>query len=338
MSNTGYLVNAQTRHTLFVQRYAGGVIRDLLPVFAKLRRDIAAVLATLPEGDFRIMQSQAVLAEIDGITRAAMAQAGSQLTTEMVAFGEYEAGYTSRLLGRAGTASFVTPPTEAIAAAVTREPARIIMGSVIRELTIPQLASVFSESAAQSIRTTIAAGYVEGKSSRAIAAEVSRLVDTRTRAQAEAMVRTATNHMASVARTETYRANSDIIEGERVVATLDARTTLECASNDGNVYPIGEGPMPPLHYNCRSTRVAVLKPEYRERGLDGDRPAEGGAVGERLTYDGWLRRQSDEFQNEAIGPERAAIFREGVPISRFTDDESRVLTLTELREREGLTL
>jgi hypothetical protein len=36
----------------------------------------------------------------------------------------------------------------------------------------------------------------------------------------------------------------------RFLATLDSKTTVQCAANDGKTFPVGEGPMPPLHANC----------------------------------------------------------------------------------------
>ena len=64
-----------------------------------------------------------------------------------------------------------------------------------------------------------------------------------------------------------------------------------------------------------------------------------GPVSSQRTYGGWLKDQPKAFQDEVLGPERAALFRSGeVSLDRFTDDAGRTLTLEQLRAREGITL
>jgi SPP1 gp7 family putative phage head morphogenesis protein len=43
----------------------------------------------------------------------------------------------------------------------------------------------------------------------------------------------------------------------RYVATLDSRTSSICAALDGREFEYGKGPMPPQHFNCRSTTVPI---------------------------------------------------------------------------------
>ncbi len=51
--------------------------------------------------------------------------------------------------------------------------------------------------------------------------------------------------------------NNLLLPRELYVAVLDNRTTAICRSLNGKVYPAGSGPYPPLHWNCRSTRVPL---------------------------------------------------------------------------------
>ena len=39
------------------------------------------------------------------------------------------------------------------------------------------------------------------------------------------------------------------------ISVLDGKTTQICISRAGNVYNVGEGPLPPAHINCRSKAV-----------------------------------------------------------------------------------
>jgi len=75
---------------------------------------------------------------------------------------------------------------------------------------------------------------------------------------ARSLTRTLTLGIANNARQEFYDANADVIRNEVYAAVLDGRTTLECASYDGTRWKHNEGPVPPLHRNCRSLRIAEV--------------------------------------------------------------------------------
>ena len=66
--------------------------------------------------------------------------------------------------------------------------------------------------------------------------------------QVRAMVRTAASHASATARMETFKQLG--VDRYQFVATLDSRTSIQCAANDGKTFPLGEGPMPPLHPNA----------------------------------------------------------------------------------------
>lgn len=199
-----------------------------------------------------------------------------------------------------------------------------------------------------------------------------------TRNNADSITRTAVNAIANAAKQEFYQENSDILDLEVFLATLDARTTLLCASNDNKQFPLGKGPIPPLHWRCRSLRLAIINGEvignrpareFTEKQMLGeyadkhglgkvtdrdqlpkghktayDTYARGrmreltGQVPAKLSYDEWLRRQSPEFQNEVLGPARAKMFREGMKLDKFVNREGDTLTLDQLRKADQAAL
>lgn len=161
-----------------------------------------------------------------------------------------------------------------------------------------------------------------------------------TRRDAENVVRTATTHVTNHAREETFKDNVDVIKGVRFVATLDSRTTPECASLDGQVFPVGEGPRPPIHHSCRSATVPVLK-SWKELGIDlkdlpeGTRASMNGQVPKSLTYFDWFKQQDAAFQREWLGPTRYGIWKKtGAPIEKFVNN-GKLLTLDKLAEKVG---
>ena len=116
------------------------------------------------------------------------------------------------------------------------------------------------------INDQINIGLVQGESSKQIARRVvgtARLkgsdgVTEITRRNAAAITRTAVIAISNQAKREFYTANSDVLKNEQYVATLDGRTTPICRSLDGKIFKLGEGPIPPLHFNCRSLRIPVI--------------------------------------------------------------------------------
>ena len=169
---------------------------------------------------------------------------------------------------------------------------------------------------------------------------------------AETLARTVSNGIANQARQAFFRQNASLIKSEVYTATLDNRTTVICASLDGQAFDVGKGPIPPLHMACRSTRVPSI-----DGRLIGERPAKSVTKGEldglspeqrrkrindltgrvpaSQTYTEFLKRQTVPFQNEVLGVKRARLFRQGkLSLDRFVDDTGRLFTLDELMKRE----
>jgi len=335
LTSHGKLLEALIRHQIYIQQYAGGQVKRALPILRQLARDLRARIAAATE----FQAGRMVALERDLREIIVHATTGIQGALELEDFAEQEAGFAARLLASGATVEIrqgFTP--EQIRAITTRSKMTLLSGKTQKRLTIRQAFDDFAQGVGRDSMRVVQAGVLESKTTDAMAREVSRLVTTRSRQQAEAVIRTATNHIGATARDEVYRANADILEGERFMATLDSHTTITCAGLDRTLHPLGQGPRPPLHYRCRSIRVPVVKEEYRLGGL-GERASMDGPVDNQLTYGGFLRQQSKEFQDDVLGPRRAALFRSGkVKINQFTDDAGRVLTLDQLAAREGLTL
>jgi len=217
---------------------------------------------------------------------------------------------------------------------------QIVNREVIQGAPLTQWWAGLARDTSRQVEQAINSGIANGESVDQI---VRRIRGTRSfpgafgssRRNVQSVVRTSITHVSARAREESFAANSDIIKGYQYVATLDARTTDICASIDGQVFPVGQGPRPPLHINCRSTVIPIMK-SWKEMGLpfkdmtDTTRASMNGQVPARLFYPEWLRGQSVAIQNEALGVGRAKLFRQGMPISRFVTPQGRPLTLAQL--------
>lgn len=235
---------------------------------------------------------------------------------------------------------FVTPSTIAVRQAVTTIP--------FDGRTLGQWFERLDESTKERLGQAIRRGVVEGQTTSQIVRSIqgTRSLNYRdgvlntTRAQTEAVVKSALQHVSNASRAEMFKANDDMIKGVQWVATLDSRTCLQCSPLDGKVYPVDKGVRPPIHVNCRCTVVAVLK-SWRDLGIDvdeldaGTRASMNGQVADTITYNEWLKTQPRGVVVDALGETRAKLFIDGnLDVSAFTTDRRRELTLTEIRQRE----
>ena len=339
MSASGYLIDRLTRHQVLIQRFASGQVKESLPILRQMLRDIRAALAQQDLTSFQTARLIVLQSDITAITAAAGVAMSDLYTPSMIDFAEYEARFTTTLLQGAVTVELAGVSTVALGRAVTSAPVRLVSGQKTITTTFEGLFDTFAKGAAREVMTTVQAGLTAGSTNSEIVRGVVGLVNSRTRAQAETVVRTAANAAGSVARNELYAANSDVLQGEEWVATLDSRTRPAHAALDGRKYQVGEGPQTPLGYNCRCIRVPVVDERFAALREGATRASYQGPVSAQRTYGGWLRDQPAAFQDEVLGPERAKLFRSGgLSLDKFADDSGRLYTLDELRAREGVTL
>ena len=118
--------------------------------------------------------------------------------------------------------------------------------------------------------------------------------------QVMAIVRTSVNQVQNAASQAVYKANKDITAKYQYVATLDSRTSLICASLDGKIFEYNKGPLPPQHFNCRSTTVPVLDDAELERMFPDTRPSATGRVPQDKNYGTWLK-ENPAIQTKTLG-------------------------------------
>lgn len=328
MSANSQLVDRMTRHQVFIQRFAGGEARKLLPVLGSLQGAIQKRLGQEDDANVR-QRLELMIADVDFLIQEAAGAVQVQMTASLSDFAEYEGEFVHRVVGSTVVPDFTLPSRERLRALVTDSVASLVSHKTIKRKTLDSLFSDYALTQSKQVAFIVRSGVTEGRTLSEISKDVNRLIKTRTRAQTEALVRTSTNHIANQANKLVMQANEALLQGEEWVSVLDGRTTLVCGSRDGRVYPVGQGDYPPAHFGCRSMRIAVVREQYQKPTTDSTR--------EDLSYGQWLRKQSAEFQDEALGADRAALFRRGkLSIDKFTDDIGRTYTLEELRSLEPL--
>jgi SPP1 gp7 family putative phage head morphogenesis protein len=156
--------------------------------------------------------------------------------------------------------------------------------------------------------------------------------------QVRSLVRTSVQSVANAASQAVYQSNQHVTKKYKYVATLDSRTTAFCQAHDGKIFEYGDGPVPPVHFSCRSTTCPVIS--YRELGISppsvGSRASVDGPVAADMDYSEWLKQQPVGKVEEILGKGKASLFLGGkVKLSDLVRADTREVTLKELREKFG---
>ena len=168
-----------------------------------------------------------------------------------------------------------------------------------------------------------------------------------TEAQARTLTRTSITSTQTAALNKVIEDNPDVIKGYMFTAILDSRTSPICQHHNGKVYDVNDTRFrPPLHWNCRSTMVPVLKSKeelleidsgrLKKRKLkDTDGMSMNGVPPARESFSQWLKRQSMSVQTKMLGSEDAAnLFRQGkLKVEQFTNSVGQAVSISALRRR-----
>jgi hypothetical protein len=116
--------------------------------------------------------------------------------------------------------------------------------------------------------TNVRAGYLAGLTARQINRAVLGSVKDMEPGQIQGLRRslerntqTMVSSLAETARDAIYKENESIFDGYQYLATLDTRTCLVCAADDGKIFKsLDEAPKLPAHHNCilGDTRISTV--------------------------------------------------------------------------------
>lgn len=326
-----FLNTATQRHQIHLQRLAtheANTFNETLKEADKIVRDVLS-----RHGEF--ISTKAILDEImRELTLklgAEYAAWGEDLLDDMMKIGGQEADFTAKTLEKAVVgATVATVTAQAVWTAANIIPVQVsdkgesaLMQAIVKQFTPNQV---------QRVTGVVRNGFYAGTPTQAIITQirgtkVNQFKDgvlITTQRNAASIAKTLTNHMSNIARTTTFKKNKNILKGWEFSATLDNRTSSICRHNDGEVFPIGSGPVPPLHIACRSAQVPVLKKKFDIFKGEGTRASKGASGGKQVknqTYYEWLQTQPKFFQQEVLGKTQTELFRKG----GLTTDQFRKL-------------
>lgn len=317
MASDKHLLDIATRHQVYLERLKSGQVKSMGTALRRLEKAITEVVGGLGAtnmADLTKKQLNETLVNLRNAQVKVMLEMLDDLMPALEELAGYEAEFEAKSIEQAVAAVSLTVPVASAAyQAALKQPLSAtgeLLEPFLKDWTAKEIAAVnnlvrkgyadgwTNQQLVQAIRGTKKLNYSDG-----IVARIGR--------NADAVVRTAIQHVASTARMETWAANADVIEGYRWVSTLDNKTTPTCRSLDGQVFKLGRGPRPPVHIRCRSTTVAEVDPKYDFLDEGATRSSASGYVDGDLTYYEWLKTQPEAFQDSAIGPTRGKLLRDG---------------------------
>ena len=341
------LTTSTIRHQVYLERLKSHEVNQFAAFLRQMDQRLRQRLeSSTPLTDFSRARLERLLASIERALQAIFDNYYEELAGHLTDLALYEAEFESRNLNAAlANVETAIPAANQVRIAVFSAPLSV-RGSDGGKLLEPFVRD-WQANEIKRVTGAIRQGAFEGQTNAEI---VRRLRGSKanqyrdgllsiTNRNAQSVVRTAVQHVASEARFQTWETNRRVVKGYRWVATLDSRTTQQCRSLDGQTFVLGKGPKPPVHVGCRSTTVAELDQRFQFLKEGATRSSKDGYVSAELTYYDWLKQQTPEFQNDALGPSRAKLFRDGgLTPKRFADlnlgRHFQPMTLAEMRKQE----
>ncbi len=329
-----------SRHAHYLEQYYNDQSDRLLPYLRRVTQQLRYKLTQT-----NTVTSQARIKSLleftEDLVKGELVAFTDELNTQIEMFAVQEAEFAAATVGKVSDFEMVIPAPAQLSAAVNARP--------FNNLLLKDYLKDFSVKQSKAVRDAVSMGFYEGQTTAEI---VRGIVGTKaqnykngilnvTRTNAERMVRTALSHTASVAKNKTFEDNIDVIPYYEWVSTLDGRTSPTCQSRDGKVWKVGKGPMPPAHYNCRSTTTPLFEDEvtstakgFNKKNIGGKRASMDGPVKADQTYNDWLGKQSKAFQVDVLGKKKAELFRKGgLSLDKFVNERGQALTLDQLKAK-----
>jgi hypothetical protein len=359
------LLDALTQHQAYLYRASSQSVNELTKRFnsisnAQLSR-LSELLEELTDSELNALKSlnfsgsaktSKRIAEIKALLKdwfnSLDVDLSDQFNKSALDLAIYEAIYTAKLVGEAA----VVISGNEIYKAVKRTP---YAGGQL----VDSLFSDLSDALRKKVEYTIRDGISQGLTNQQIIQKIKgkKSLDYKdgilasSRTSIERQVRTARSHVANVAYDKTFDALG--FNYRRVVATLDGRTCMDCASLDGNIYHKDDPRRPifPRHRNSRTINIgcdkdgniAGQRPFVMDERKVKDIPKEErkhliGQLDANTSFKDFFNKADDFFQEEWLGSSRYKLYKDGnYSIDKFVDPLGRQYTLKELKALDEKT-
>ena len=332
-------------HTLDLFRLDASLRGDAVSILSKLRNELEDKLRLGNLTAFSQDAIQRLLAETNAVIGNYYRAIQNKVEETLNALPEIEAQAIRASLTGVGYGAALAPPIH-FATAMTNV---MIQGAPSSEWWARQSADTQFR-----FSNVVRQGIVQGKTNQQIIGDVlgrgpGQGILEVSRRNAAALVQTSVQTVANVARLEAFAQNADVVKGVEQISTLDGHTTDICIAYSGGQWNLEGKPIngtklpfnggPPRHWNCRSLLVPKTK-TFKELGIDvpekksTTRASMDGPIEAKTTFDDFLKRKGEAFQNEILGPGRAQLWRDKkITLQQLLDLHGNPLSLAELQAK-----
>jgi hypothetical protein len=325
--NLSSLADASIRHNVYLDRYATGAVKQILPTLREEERRVREKLSVIkPDSRFTRSQYSTTLSELTALRKEAEQRIKGRVDELAEEFVKSERVTQANILNKHVPGVEFTKINVESALEVLQLP--IELGDVGGAPYGEWLKQQFNTQAFRfdGILRKVSGQVLTGEGVATISRNVSKTFRL-SRTAATHLTRTIIlSSQANIAR-RTFEANKDVTRGIEYNATLDRRTCPICAPDDGRKFYYNPGPgqadianLPRIsrHASCRCVYLPIVV---------------GFADTGKITYKQWFGQQKQSTQREILGPARHNLYASGrADLGDFASRDS-VLTLQELERR-----
>lgn len=356
-NNNDTTTDALLRREVFLQRFASHLVNtDVDGAIQSFARKLPSLLNQFGDAEgLNLTERRAVNVSVNAAMREEWGAMWDSITEDLDEMALMDVQHVKGIYADIEGVTLAVPDDKVILGSVARSTMVLTSGQSSQAGKWVQFIRQNTDSATKAINGAIWNGYTSGLTNQQISQEIrgtfnrktkmyqGGILQGRVRAQADALVRTGTNHFSNQARDRMYQDNTDILGSRVLFATKDSRTSPICIRRHLEEWDITDKTYPrlPFHFNERSVYVVTVK---GEEGIEGSSPSVGGKIDSDgnlvkdikvipadTTWDSFLRRQPTEFVEEVLGKKKAKLFIDGgMNIDSFTTLTGRPLTLDQL--------
>ena len=354
------------RHSLELQKVANSVGGELAKEYLALAEELDSIVAkqdfsrVLPPKKRRIMLNK-VIKEGKVAIHLSNKRMGKLVKNRVLELGALESEFAAGSINKAatgkGTISFASSTQ------TPRQISKIAQGLIIKGAPQAEWWARQSKNLQNKFTDVVRAGWfnqddIPTISQRIRGTAVAKYKDgimSVSKNQADSLARTSMASVANQVREETYLANQDVLQGVQFLAVLDNNTSELCKAYSGDKWiftPSGykniegghEYRQPPLHFNCRSTMLPLIK-DAKDLAKDKlamvpkkKRDVLGTFIGPKVCRspckyqdaDVWLEDQPLSYQRNVLGKAFEAWSVGDISFKRLVTQKGRKRTLDEL--------
>ncbi|MCU7833703.1 MAG: phage head morphogenesis protein [gamma proteobacterium symbiont of Taylorina sp.] len=176
------------------------------------------------------------------------------------------------------------------------------------------------------------------------------------RKNATTLITTAIHAVANRATMKAYEGNEDISKGYRHLSTMDNKTSTICQAKSDLIWTSDKKPVnhnilfevPPIHWNCRSKVVLIIKDwdeitgKTKTKLEDKLTPRQRAVMGGQAkvaNYEDWLKTKPKVMQIEKLGQKKWDLWQTGkLSFRDMIDQRGNPLSIEELYKKLGVPL